>query len=91
MSNDNSGRNVIRKTGVVKSDRMDKTILVSVERRMMHPLYKKIVTRFTTLVAHDEGNTAKLGDSVEVEFTRPMSKTKRWRLTRVLESAGGAA
>jgi small subunit ribosomal protein S17 len=91
MSNDKSERTIIRKVGVVKSDRMDKTILVSVERRMMHPRYKKIVTRFTTLVAHDEGNSAKIGDSVEIEFTRPLSKTKRWRLTQVLQSAGGVA
>lgn len=91
MSNDDSTRRVIRKIGVVKSDRMDKTIVVKVERRMMHPLYKKIVTRFTTFTAHDEGNTAKAGDTVEIEFTRPISKTKRWRLTQVLETAGGAA
>ncbi|MFT7464693.1 MAG: small subunit ribosomal protein S17 [Pseudohongiellaceae bacterium] len=91
MSNDDSARNVIRKIGVVKSDRMDKTIVVKVERRLMHPVYKKIVTRYTTLRAHDESNKAKAGDTVEIEFTRPISKNKRWRLTQVLETAGGAA
>ena len=54
----------------------------------MHPLYKKFITRYTTLVAHDEENEARTGDTVEVIFTRPMSKRKRWRLVRVMERAG---
>ncbi|RKY22647.1 MAG: 30S ribosomal protein S17 [Planctomycetota bacterium] len=91
MSTDENSRNVVLKIGVVKSDKMDKTIVVSIERRLMHPLYKKFIKRYTTLVAHDEDNQAKQGDTVEVRFTRPLSKTKRWRLERVLEGAGGAA
>ena len=86
MSADRTPR-VVTKVGQVKSDRMDKTIVVKVERRLMHPLYKKIITRFTTLVAHDEKNEAKEGDTVEVVFSRPMSKSKRWRLTKVMERA----
>ncbi len=91
MSNEDNARRVIRKIGVVTSDRMDKTVVVKVERRLMHPQYKKIVTRFTTFTAHDEGNSAKAGDTVEIEFTRPISKRKRWRLTQVLETTGGAS
>ncbi len=86
MSADRTPR-VVTKVGQVKSDRMDKTIVVKVERRLMHPLYKKIIRRFTTLVAHDENNEAKEGDTVEVVFSRPLSKSKRWRLTRVMERA----
>lgn len=91
MSNEDNARRVIRKIGVVTSDRMDKTVVVKVERRLMHPQYKKIVTRFTTFTAHDEGNSAKAGDTVEIEFTRPISKSKRWRLIQVLETTGGAS
>ena len=91
MSNEDSARRVIRKIGVVTSDRMDKTIVVKIERRLMHPQYKKIVTRYNVLTAHDEGNTASAGDTVEIEFTRPISKRKRWRLTQVLETTGGAS
>jgi len=91
MSDEDNARRVIRKIGVVTSDRMDKTIVVKVERRLMHPQYKKIVTRFTAFTAHDEGNAAKAGDTVEIEFTRPISKNKRWRLTQVLETTGGAS
>jgi len=90
MSNSESKTpHIVRKIGRVKSDRMDKTIVVKVERKLMHPLYKKIVTRFTTLVAHDEKNEAKIGDSVQIVFTRPLSKRKRWRLEKVLEVAVG--
>ncbi|MDG2149002.1 MAG: 30S ribosomal protein S17 [Planctomycetota bacterium] len=79
---------IVQKIGLVKSDRMDKSIVVKVERRLMHPLYKKIIKRYTTLVAHDENNDAKMGDTVEIAFARPLSKRKRWRLVRVLERAG---
>ena len=89
MATETASPQVVRKIGRVKSDRMDKTIVVRVERKLMHPLYKKIVTRFSTLVAHDEENTAKAGDLVEVVFTRPLSKSKRWRLVQVLERAVG--
>ena len=92
MSTDTDNRRIVTKIGRVKSDKMDKTIVVSVERRLMHPLYRKIITKYTTLVAHDEGNEAKVGDKVEVVFTRPISKRKRWKLSRVLEaSVGGDA
>ena len=92
MTSEDSKRHIVRKIGLVKSDRMDKTIVVKVERRLMHPLYKKYVTHYTTLVAHDENNEASVGDLVEVVFTRPISKRKRWRLSQVLEkSAGGVA
>jgi small subunit ribosomal protein S17 len=80
---------IVHKIGRVKSDRMDKTITVKVERRLMHPLYHKIIKRYTTLVAHDETNDARTGDVVEIKFTKPLSKTKRWRLVRVLERAPG--
>jgi small subunit ribosomal protein S17 len=92
MSPAEDNRNVVTKIGTVRSDKMDKTIVVSVERRLQHPLYKKYIKRYTTLVAHDESNEAKLGDTVEVRFTRPISKNKRWRLEKVLVvSAGGGA
>lgn len=84
-------RKVIRRIGRVSTDGMDKSIVVSVERKVMHPIYKKYVRRYTKLVAHDEKNEAKAGDTVEVVFTRPISKRKRWRLVKVLESAGGVA
>ena len=80
-------RHLVRKIGRVKSDRMEKSITVKVERKLMHPLYKKYITRYTTLVAHDENNEARTGDTVEVELTRPLSKNKCWRLVRVIEKA----
>jgi small subunit ribosomal protein S17 len=66
---------------------MDKTIVVSVERRFPHPRYKKVVKSFKKFYAHDEKNEAKVGDVVLIEETRPLSKLKRWRLTQVLERA----
>src|SRR5690349_285548 len=71
--------------GRVVSDKMDKTIVVSVERRFPHPKFKKVVKSFKKFYAHDEKNEAKIGDVVLIEETRPLSKTKRWRLTKVLE------
>jgi small subunit ribosomal protein S17 len=93
MSPAEDNRNVVTKIGTVRSDKMDKTIVVSIERRLLHPLYKKYIKRYTKLVAHDESNEAKVGDTVEVRFTRPISKNKRWRLEKVLVVAdgGGAA
>lgn len=75
-----------RKTrvGIVVSDKMNKTIVVSVERRVPHPVFKKIVKRTSKFYAHDEEGKAKEGDKVEIEETRPMSKLKRWRLVEVL-------
>ncbi|MDZ7814935.1 MAG: 30S ribosomal protein S17 [Planctomycetota bacterium] len=76
-----------RKTaiGVVISDKMDNSIRVRIERLEKHPLYKKYMKKWTKLTAHDENNEAKVGDKVEVMETRPMSKTKRWRLVKILE------
>ena len=73
--------------GVVVSDKMDRTIVVRVERRTTHPLYRKTVTRSEKLHAHDEANDAHVGDRVRVMETRPLSKTKRWRLTDIVERA----
>ncbi|MBI2762975.1 MAG: 30S ribosomal protein S17 [Chloroflexi bacterium] len=76
------------KTGRVVSDKMDKTIVVSVERLARHPLYKRVVRLTTKFKAHDELNDAHVGDTVLVEESRPLSATKRWRLVRVLARAG---
>jgi small subunit ribosomal protein S17 len=73
------------RTGVVTSDKMDKTITVAVVNRKSHPIYGKTMTTTVKLKAHDEENNAKEGDTVEIMETRPLSKTKRWRLTRVVE------
>lgn len=72
------------KTGVVVSDKMQKTIVVRVERLTRHPLYKKIIRRFKKFKAHDEKNSAKTGDTVKIVESRPLSKDKRWRLLEVL-------
>lgn len=79
----------LRKTrvGTVVSDKMDKTVVVVVEDNVAHPLYKKIVKRTMRLKAHDENNTCKVGDRVEVMETRPISKEKHWRVTRIIEQA----
>ncbi|MCC2592207.1 30S ribosomal protein S17 [Tessaracoccus sp. OS52] len=74
-------------SGVVVSDKMDKTIVVSVEDRVKHPLYGKVMTKTSRLKAHDEENTAGIGDRVRVMETRPLSATKRWRLVEVIERA----
>ena len=71
--------------GVVFSNAMDKTITVLVENRKRHPMYNKILTTTTKLKAHDERNEAQEGDVVEIMETRPLSKTKRWRLVRIVE------
>ena len=73
------------RTGRVVSDKMDKTIVVAVEDHVKHPLYKKIVKRTYKLKAHDENNECKVGDTVKVMETRPLSKDKRWRLVEVME------
>ena len=75
------------RTGKVVSDKMDKTIVVAVEDHVKHPLYKKIVKRTYKLKAHDENNECKLGDTVKVMETRPLSKDKRWRLVEIMEKA----
>ena len=78
-----------RKTriGIVSSDKMDKTITVAVERKVKHPIYGKFVKKTTKFMAHDEQNTAGVGDTVRIMETRPLSKTKRWRLVEIIEKA----
>ena len=71
--------------GTVVSDRMDKTVVVSVERQLPHPLYGKRITRRSRFYAHDERNEYREGDVVVIEETRPLSKQKRWRVTRLVE------
>ena len=75
------------RTGKVVSDKMDKTIVVAVEDHVKHPIYKKIVKRTYKLKAHDENNECKIGDTVKVMETRPLSKDKRWRLVEIMEKA----
>ena len=75
------------RTGKVVSDKMDKTIVVAVEDHVKHPLYKKIVKRTYKLKAHDENNECKVGDTVKVMETRPLSNDKRWRLVEIMEKA----
>jgi small subunit ribosomal protein S17 len=75
------------RVGVVVSDKMDKTVLVRIDRRVRHPLYKKILARSNKLAAHDENNDAHVGDTVRVMETRPLSKSKRWRVVEIVERA----
>ena len=75
------------KVGMVVSDKMDKTIVVAIEDRVQHPLYKKILKRTYKLKAHDENNTCGVGDRVKVMETRPLSKDKRWRVVEIIEKA----
>ena len=75
------------RTGKVVSDKMDKTIVVAVADNVKHPLYGKIVKRTYKLKAHDEENACKIGDTVRVMETRPLSKDKRWRLVEIIERA----
>jgi len=75
------------KTGLVTSDKMEKTITVTIERRVKHPIYGKFVKTTKKFKAHDEKNDAKTGDIVRISETRPLSKTKRWRLVEVVERA----
>jgi small subunit ribosomal protein S17 len=79
----------LRKTriGVVKSNKMDKTITVAVERKVKHPIYGKFVKKTTSFHAHDEKNECTIGDIVKIMESRPLSKTKRWRLVEVVEKA----
>lgn len=75
-------------TGKVVSDKMDKSIVVLIERRVQHPVYGKMIRRSTKLHAHDENNVAKQGDVVTIKECRPISKTKAWALVEVVEAAG---
>jgi len=73
--------------GTVVSDKMEKTVVVAIERRVPHPVYGKMVTKTKRLKAHDEANSAKVGDTVRIVETRPLSKDKRWRLLEIVERA----
>ena len=73
--------------GIVVSDKMEKTIVVAIKDKTKHPLYKKTINTTTKVKAHDENNEAGIGDKVEIMETRPLSKDKRWRLTRIIEKA----
>ena len=79
------------RVGEVISNKMTKTIIVRIERRFPHPTYKKVVTGYKKLYAHDEKGEAKVGDHVRLEETRPLSKTKRWRLVEIVERGSGVA
>ena len=84
-SSDRSRRKV--RTGVVVSEKMDKTVLVRIDRKVRHPLYRKTVARSNKLAVHDENNDAHVGDTVRVMETRPLSKTKRWRVVEIVARA----
>jgi len=86
MSDKRTSRRKSR-VGKVVSDKMDKTVVVAVEDRVQHPLYKKIIKRTYKLKAHDENNDCGIGDKVRVMETRPLSKDKRWRLVEIIEKA----
>jgi small subunit ribosomal protein S17 len=75
------------RTGIVVSNKMDKTVTVAIERRVPHPIYKKYFKKTTKLLAHDEKSVCGLGDVVQIMETRPISKRKRWRLVEVVEKA----
>lgn len=79
------------RTGEVVSDKMDKTIVVRVERRFRHPQFKKVVTSYKKFYAHDEKREAKVGDRVRIQETRPLSRTKSWRLVEVVDRNQEAA
>ena len=89
MTKTQSTQRGTRKTrvGRVVSDKMQKTVVVAIERRVPHPVYGKMVTRTSKVKAHDEENTAKAGDVVRIAETRPLSKDKRWRLVEIVEKA----
>ena len=75
------------RTGTVVSDKMQKTVVVAIDRRVPHPVYGKMVTRTKRVKAHDEENSAKTGDTVRIMETRPLSKDKRWRVVEIVERA----
>ena len=75
------------RVGLVVSDKMQKTVVVAIERRVAHPVYGKMITRTKRLKAHDEENSAKTGDTVRIVETRPLSKDKRWRVVEIVDRA----
>ena len=87
MSETETTRNRATRIGKVVSDKMNKTIIVEVERRVQHAEYTRTIKRTSRFHAHDEGNTAHVGDRVRIEETRPLSKQKRWRLREILVKA----
>ncbi len=89
MTNEQAATRGSRKTrtGLVVSDKMQKTVVVAIERRVPHPVYGKMVTRTRRLKAHDEENSAKVGDTVRIVETRPLSKDKRWRVVEIVDRA----
>lgn len=87
MTNTETAKLTRTLTGTVTSDKMDKTVTVLVERRVKHPLYGKYVVESKKYHAHDEANECGVGDKVEIAETRPLSKTKSWKVTRILEKA----
>jgi len=87
MSEVQEMKNVRTREGIVVSDKANKTITVNVERRVQHKLYGKYITRSTRFSVHDEENTCKVGDRVEIRESRPISKNKSWTLVRVIERA----
>ena len=76
-----------QRIGIVTSDKMDKSITISVERKLQHPIYGKYVKKTNKFMAHDENNEANIGDKVRIMETRPLSKNKRWRLVEIVERA----
>lgn len=86
LSTESTDRNLRKeRIGVVTSNKMDKTITVAVERKVKHPIYGKFIKKTTRFHAHDEKNEATIGDTVKIMETRPLSKTKRWRLVEIVE------
>ncbi len=75
------------RTGIVTKNKMDKSIIVSIERKVAHPLYKKYFKKTTKLMAHDANNECKIGDVVKIMETKPLSKNKKWRLVEIVEKA----
>ena len=87
MSTETNEKVIRTRVGRVTSDKMDKSITVAIERRVKHPLYGKFITKTTKLHVHDEDNQSRVGDSVEISESRPISKTKSWTLVRVITRA----
>jgi len=87
MSEEKVVRQRKSRTGVVVSNKMDKTIVVQIDQRVMHPIYKKYVRKRVKYKAHDERNEANVGDTVLIEECRPLSRQKRWRLKNIIEQA----
>lgn len=87
MSDSNTEKLARTLVGKVVSDKMDKSIVVLVERKVMHPLYRKYIKRSSKIQAHDESNQCKIGDTVQIKETKPISKHKSWILDKVVETA----